>query len=526
MTKKKLFFYSPSDYLYRDIKYLTTVPLFLDSYVKRYHRDLHEKIEWTKIVSKFIDHASLIKMIKNLDIDVLFLSVYVWNEDVIFNLLDEIKLDKEKKFKIVVGGPSVSKFSISKLFDENSVVDFAIYGQGEKAFVSVLMNVINGKKIDPLNDTNLIWKDHEKIRMTPHEFLRLEERSPYLESRDVFEKYVKEVLEDPTYHGSTLSVPYSTSKGCMYRCSFCSWQEGLSHKVYHRKLTPKDELELIGSLGIRSLDITDANFGQHKQDLNIAKTIVDLKNEKKYDFKIASVSFNKLGLEKNIEIIKLWGENNILLDPLIAIQDTHSDILDNIDRPHVKWEIIKTELLNLKKSHPYIIPSLELIQGLPGQTRETWEDTLVETEEFDSKIYLWIHLPLSPAYNEEYVKKMKLGLSKISLNDIKKYTIVTETYSYNQRDWIYFSLLSRIVNLSNLKKIKRRSLIDVIKSNSSIEETLDQLEEILEKGDLWVSNQTLIVSKFLVKLINEEKNFFENVDVMMMLKEVKNYQLH
>ena len=64
-------------------------------------------------------------------------------------------------------------------------------------------------------------------------------------------------------------LPYETSRGCPYNCSFCDWTSGLTHKTYYRKFDIESELEFLADNGITNFHLSDANFGQIDQDLSL-----------------------------------------------------------------------------------------------------------------------------------------------------------------------------------------------------------------------------------------------------------------
>ena len=526
---KKIFFYSPNDSMYSYRKYLTAVPLFLDSYVKEYHKDIYQQIEWTKITTVQLDKDKLFKTIEDLEIDILALGIYLWNEKILFDLIKDIKSKIKREIKIIIGGPSVTPNIGENIMKENHDIDFAIYSQGEKAFASVLEHLINSKKIDAINDTNLIWRKNDKVRKNSFEFLRLSNRSPYYESKDILEKYAKEIKNEPAYQNVKIVMPYMTSRGCMYKCSFCSYQEGYTHKVYHRKFNIRDELETLAKSGILNIDFTDANFGQHSQDYDIAKAIVDLKKEKGYNFKVSDCTFSKLKLEENIKIMDLWGRNKIINTSSIGVQDTDPKVLENIDRPTRPWPEVKSALQKLKKEIPSIDFNIELIQGLPGQTRDTWEKTLIDTmsDGFTLGIYPWMQLPASPSIEKSYIEKMKLGINSMSYDvDGRRYNIITETYSYDQKDYAYFSLISFLVGIPEIGKIKNRSqLFGMVKSFDNLEYTLNKMTNYMFDNN-WVNKRNEIMSEFILKFFKKYNKNLKGIDLKSIIKHIQLNRSH
>lgn len=500
---KNIYFYSPCatgatyDYKGQHV-FVNTVPLYLNSHLKNFRPDLVNQITWSKIQLLELSVEQIAEQIKLLNIDILCVSVYVWNFHHVMDVVKKIKLLTTSKLTILAGGPSVDPHRDSSFLDRYPDVDYAIFAQGEEAFVTIIDHLVNGTSINSLSK-NMSWRNKGKIKVSDFQYIRKSSGSPYIESQEI----LSAIASDPDYVNYKLFLPYETSRGCPYNCSFCDWTSGLSHKVSHR--VNEDwipELSLLGELGFLNLHISDANFGQHKQDILIAKTMAKLKATKGYKFCVVDTNFSKLKKKESFEILNILLEAGIVTYPKFAVQDTNQSVLDNVDRPDIPWPEHKKLIQHTMSKYPNLSCQIELIRGLPGQTRDTWEQTLIDVKEFNFRAYPWTMLPNSPAgYDANYRQEKQIKTLSVILENYNNQPqeVIVETYSYNKFDYMYFSLLTRIVNTYYGKMSDRKKLFQRIRNSQHLDKTLETML------NAFVNSQPLrdIVFDFMDKLFSE-----------------------
>lgn len=510
---KKIYFYSPGAtgelYKYRGKHlFVNTVPAYLNSHLKSSVPDLIDKIQWSKIQLLEKTAESIAQEVEKLDIDIFCASLYIWNQYHVLKVVEQIKKILNKKITVIVGGPSVDPQRNSEYFKNNPSIDYAVFAQGEQAFATIIANVVDNKKIDFFSAKNLAWPGQDQnVRLSDYEFFKRSSGSPYLDSADI----LTNISQDPEYKDYKFYFPYETSKGCPYNCSFCDWTSGLSHKVSHRTVNNWEiELDLLGSLGFTNLHISDANFGQHRQDIEIARTMIQLKKQKGYNFSIIDTNFSKLKKKESFEILDLLLEANIVSDPKFAVQDTNAQVLKNIDRPDVPWPEHKQYIINMLAKYPGTVCQIEIIQGLPGQTRDTWEQTFLDLQGFESRAYPWVMLPNAPAgYDKEYQNRMKLKTINVCLDGLNNQPneVVVETYSYNFQDYMYMTLISRMLTMYLSKYQDRSELFDKIKNSKYLESALILLETEFKQGHKIMP----VIYKFVDQMFEEYLNWPHNV---------------
>jgi len=502
---KNIYFYSPRSTAFKVLKnhlYINTTPLYLNEFLKSHRPDLEQKITWKKIdfFSRSQDH--LVEYINQHKIDILCVSLYIWNVSEL-ETLKNIKSRVNHVLKIVVGGPSCNAFSDDQFLLDNPDIDYAVFAQGEQAFTNILAYEITQQPLSVVNSKNLCWRSqNQTVKKSQFKFVKPGQSSPFLNNQ----KLLKQIISDPDYAGYIFIVPYETSKGCPHSCSFCDWTAGLTHQAGHRTFDIEAELDLLGSLGLVTFHPSDANFGQHRQDIEIARTMARLKKQKGYDFFIRDTNLSKTKKDQAFAALEILLEADIVKKAKFAVQDTNELVLKNTNRPDMPWPEHAELIKNIKQKFPNVACEIELIMGLPGQTRDTWEQTLIDVSDFFSTAYPWMMLPNAPVgYDKDYQKTMGIKFRdlKLSLDQPHDHDIVvTETYSYNFRDYCYFWLLSSMMYWKFVADITpRRQLFDKIKNSQYLELTLDLIENGFDtKNPVLVSDA---IQQFVSKIFDE-----------------------
>lgn len=492
---------------------------FLNSYLKRNRHDLYEQLDWSHLDFLQRDPEYIANIINTEHIDLLMVSVYVWNAEEVYQALKIIRERCPPTLKIIVGGPSVDPHRDKEYLNHHPYIDYAVYGQGEVAFTNILDEIINQVPLSILGSKNVCWRTPTGIKTACHEFLRDPNCSPIMDS----EHLLKKIANNKEYKDYSLVITYETSKGCPYKCSFCDWESGLHNKVSHRKWSWYDELDVLGKLGFTHLYVSDANFGMHKQDMDIIKTIVALKKEKNYNFKFHSIHLNKLNKKTAYEIIEFAYQEGLIDSIKFAVEDTNPIVLENVQRPDIPWPEHKKLIDGICQRNPDMIPRIELIQGLPGQTRESWENTLLEINEYWAFVYPWYMLPNSPAYSDEYREKMKIKtmnfIDIFSPGDRSASPFVVETYSYNFADWCYLSLLTYIATRFQMSK-EKKIMFDLLKHDKNVNDIIEQMQKHITNNEIFELQK--LFDDYANKLVKQNASKFDYKFIKQWILENKN----
>ena len=483
--------------------FINPTPLYLDSYIKANHPELLERIEWTKLQYLPISQQELVDEIDALDIDIVAFSVYTWNDIKVYENIKGINKLTKKPVKFIIGGPSVNVVRDTDYLLDLPEIDFAVYAQGEVPFVSIIKHYLGIEEISLLKTKNVAWVKDGKVKKADYEFTRITRGSPIVDSKYLLEQ----INNDLTSAGWLIHFPYETSRGCPYGCTFCDWTSGLSHKVSKRKYAYEDELETLGQLGITDLYMADANFGLFPEDLGIAETMARLKREKGYNFLIHGNNFSKTKKDIVFKIADIFVEAGIVPYLKLSIQDINDDVLKNIDRPDIAWNKHVEYISELRRKYPDTVIALDIIKGLPGQTRQTWETLFNEIcpHNLQLDVYDWQIIANSPAgYDKEYFDRMELKtmlrFDTASSVDGRLQEEVISTFSYDKRDYAYFTLVFLVYDIFFRNHVQAFPyFIKLIKSSDKVDRYIDQiLETFTEKQHFKIAT-----TKFMMHLLKQ-----------------------
>jgi tRNA A37 methylthiotransferase MiaB len=431
--------------------YLNTAALYLKTYLDTHHPEEAEQVNWLLPKQEYLDDDQLIKLCNDNDVTLLCTSHYIWSHDLLIPQLERIK--NKIKAKIVSGGPSISVHVEEEFFKKYPFIDYAVYGAGEKAFADIIISMVNNKKLIVFNSSNLAYYDKEKEKsvIAKFEYVPVLNTSPYVSNKEMFTQMVKygQAL------GYNVAVPFALTRGCPYACTFCDWNAGLSNKVSRTKSRYEEDIDLFAELKIKTLYLADANIGQYDDDINMIAYMAKKNIEEGAEFQVEG-NMSKLKKKNNLKIYHLMAQGKLVnkYGFIFSIQDINEEVLKSIDRPDVSWEVHRAMIHELYENYPDFVPKLQLIQGLPGQTVDSWRATLKTIAQERIIAYIFVNevLPTSPAsMNPEYQEKYKFVYShaerftdRKSGNNFYRGTIPQSCISFTQKDFVRMVILSQI----------------------------------------------------------------------------------
>lgn len=379
----------------------------LKSWYKRHGKN-NDKINWLNAIhyNVGLNDEAIKQIIETESPDIICFGIYIWNYDLYSRLGRYIK-ENWPHIIIIAGGPNVYAHKELNLFWQNHAwVDIAIYGDGEAALTNVVDHIIDSdtapqvvNNVSYVNDTPVI----EPFKRFKDDDFNLV--SPFIDNI----KDVKRAIEETraVNPNTTIILNWEFTKGCPYRCSFCDWSSGLHHKVSRKEYDWRKDLRLFNTLGV-AVRWVDANVGMFKDDIDIIKYGRDLEaSNPKF-----SLTFNNLAkLQKKavfdiIDYIETVQPGQKLHN--LAVQDMNTEVLENIDRPDVPWDEYKNYIISTKNKHPKFVFDIEIIIGLPGQTLQSFSESLKEYISLKPNRvigHIWVMLINSPSYNLEYRQK-------------------------------------------------------------------------------------------------------------------------
>jgi len=158
--------------------------------------------------------------------------------------------------KLVIGGEYAS-FKAESILKE-SAADFVVRGEGEETFVHLLHAIESGEKIDRV--FGISYRESDKIVSLPDRPLIDMDNLPFINWGII------DNLREYKAYKKYGRLPYQASRGCPFRCIFCSVQRtwgGIQRRKSPRKVI--DEIKyFINEFGARQLDIRDDTFTLNK----------------------------------------------------------------------------------------------------------------------------------------------------------------------------------------------------------------------------------------------------------------------
>jgi len=271
-------------------------------------------------------------------------SCYTWNKNYSINIARIIK-NRWPNCLVVFGGPEASGNLLKYTF-----IDTIVMGEGEEAFVEILISLIENRPIP---------KFYDKKRLES-----LDIPSPYLEG--VFDKIID---ENPTIKWA---ATIETNRGCPYACTFCDWGSVTYSKVKKFNLERiAAELDWIKQNNIVFLFGADANFGIFRErDLEIAKLIRKAADESIGPIEAVNLQYAKNNIGSVFDIGKVLGPYNRGIT--VSVQSMNKDTLSAIKRTNLEVNDIQ-KMMNLSIEHN-VNTYTEVILGLPLETEQSWKD--------------------------------------------------------------------------------------------------------------------------------------------------------
>jgi len=447
----KIFFYHASDSIgYNTDRqiYLGIAALYLKTHIDHNKKHIADKIEWLIPQQEKLSDKDLIDKLNKENPDIFCTSHYIWNHDHLSKQIERIRPHVPKNILFVAGGPSINVNIDKNFFQKHPSIDYAMYGAGEAGFADLIESLIEDKKLIKFNTSNIAWYDIEKNKQIVADFKYVPQTkiSPYTHNASLFSSMVKQMLDK----NLLVIVPYELTRGCPYKCTFCDWNSGLTNKTTRRKGTYEDEIDLFYDLGIKGIYLADANVGQYQEDIDMVAYLAKKNIEEGAEFRTDG-NFSKLRKENNLKIYHLLARGNLITDNagfIISVQDTNEDVLINIDRPDVGWDVHVKIMKELREHYPKKPSQVQLIQGLPGQTVESWKQTLktVASEATFMHIFVSELLSASPAARDKtYQDSFKFEYSdseRFNGQEFFSGQFTKSCVSFSQHDYVEMSIWS------------------------------------------------------------------------------------
>lgn len=354
--------------------------------------------------------------------DILGLTCYVWNQNYNDKLAKYYKSIRPDGV-VIYGGPQIPENDLLKQnFDKTrKFLDVSIAGLGEIAFAEWLQDL-------PFSNTTL---------------------------KEVPTPYTDGVFNNILSSGEKLAVSFETNRGCPYSCAFCDWGGQAKSKLTQFNI--EDVYSTIDYIykfkNIDEVEILDANFGILKRDIDVVDRMIRCQNTFENRIRISYSGLAKNGSKQLPTILgKVFDNIPIRQQNLKLSFQTHTpEVLKIANRDNIKNDRLLPLIKEYKRKN--VPTTSELIIALPGETAESWLDTLHYNHhglEIDYVRTYILHIVANTEMNEkEYQSKYKIKTKKVKYKN-QTVEIINSCFSYDLNElikmfdyhWFYHNLVN------------------------------------------------------------------------------------
>lgn len=310
----------------------------------------------------------------------------------ILKICDELK-KVNKKIITIVGGPHISGNPQDCKY---SSIDYGIVGEGEQSLLDLLNNLT--AKSDISNIENLVYKADNKIIVN--------KRRKFIENLDDLPMPAWDLMEmkeylDPQFFGEEPHAGVFTSRGCPFDCIFCAskvtWQRNVRYRSIDNIM--EEFTKLATKYGVKNMHFYDDQFAiKSQRAIELVNRMKDSNLGLRYYVQIRADSINA-------ELAKALKETGCV-GTAIGVETGNETMLKSIRKKETKDEI--REAVRLLKGEGVPVLTSYII-GLPGDTKETIEQTLDFARELDTDQMKFMLLTPVPG-TEVYDMAVKRGL--------------------------------------------------------------------------------------------------------------------
>ncbi|MCJ7523157.1 MAG: B12-binding domain-containing radical SAM protein, partial [Dehalococcoidia bacterium] len=259
----------------------------------------------------------------------------------------------------LIGGPHVT-FAPKETLDEAPWIDIVIMGEGERT----LLDIVDGKKLEQING---IAFRKDGVEVTPQRAL--------IENLDELPLPARHLFPISRYHVLASHCSLVTGRGCPFNCIFCvgSKMGGRRARFRNPKLVV-DEIEQGLALGFHEVNIEDDLFTlNHKHLHAICDEIISRGLDFKWSVFARVDTVNPDILQKLRKAGCDW--------LCYGIESGNQQILDTVKKK-ITLDRIRESVQMAKDAGVNVLASF--ILGLPGETRETLQQTVDFARELDT----------------------------------------------------------------------------------------------------------------------------------------------
>ena len=437
----------PSPWDMTAFKYLPYVWGILKTHCERNDAALAAEFRWLDPIFLHGDVGPLIAPYEGQTIDVLGLSCYTWNWKLQCQIARAIK-GRHPGCLVVAGGPEPD-YKDKDFFRSHPYIDMVAVKDGEVTFASILARVAgDDRDFSDIGGLYLPGADAH-VCTGPAVVPQVFDESPYLRQSGSYEALIRK-------HGGLFNATWETNRGCPYSCSFCDWGSNTMSKLRRFDMERVEaEIAWFGRMKIAILFLADANFGMLPRDLDITDRVTE--TYARYGHPLY-LSYNnaKNNPDRSVAISKKLLDAGLTSKYELAIQHTREEVLAATNRQSIsadkQVQVVKQLMVN------GVAVDVQLILGIPGDTRALWRSCLGDLMEWGIHAYylvfLYHLLPNAPAAAPEFVARWEIETVRryvftFSSNKrlrgpidpkMARNRIIVSSKSYSRDDWVMMNV--------------------------------------------------------------------------------------
>jgi radical SAM superfamily enzyme YgiQ (UPF0313 family) len=334
-------------------------------------------------------------------------------------------IKKRLRVPILLGGAQVSAMPGHML--SHPAIDFVIRGEGEKPFVEFLKVLKKGGDLKRV--PNLGYKNRGRLVLNPRKENFPVETLPFPDLSDL-----------PQDHYLFEKRPLCfiiTSRGCPYRCAFCSVHKTFGHKCRRRSAENiLNEIKERYAEGYRVFDFEDDNLSFDRKEMTeLCKQLIRTFAKKEIQL-LAMNGVCYWTLDRDIlKLMRRAGFTHLNL----SLVSTNTGLLKTVRRsaPLKKYR----EVVRHAAALDFKIVAYQIL-GLPGDTLPSMIKTLLFNAKFPvllgaSPFYLIPHSPIARRFGEP---------SETDIYRARLTAMAIETKDFDREDLYTLLITTRILN--------------------------------------------------------------------------------
>ncbi|MCG7967047.1 MAG: B12-binding domain-containing radical SAM protein [Candidatus Thiodiazotropha taylori] len=298
-------------------------------------------------------HQVLIERLVEYAPIILGFSTYLWNISASIRLTRLLK-QLLPELRVVFGGPEAGARGV-ELLQRVAEIDYVIEGEGEAAFTQ-LMNGILLEKGDFKAVSGLVYREDDQIQQNPVQLMPVSEIPP--------------IVSEGRFDSAKPLVYWETSRGCPFRCSFCSSATERLRAFPMERV--EADLKVLEKLSNKTIKLLDRSFHLgEKRTSTLLQRFADTPEGLRFHLELNPDRISEQAMSVFSE--SLPGKFQFE----IGLQTLNDQVLVNIDR---RMDVAKSlenirQLVEIRR-HPV---HLDLIVGLPGESVELCGRSLDQT---------------------------------------------------------------------------------------------------------------------------------------------------